>query len=190
MPLELSAYQSAWAERFELWRQWLRDALGSRAVAAVVSIEHVGSTSIPPLNCAKPILDIDIIVAKDNLSEILDHMEHLGCVKKGTQGIEDRYALTFQSIPNDRCGAPPQHKANVYIIVDGSVALQNHRLLKQVLMSSPVLAERYASKKRELAASTDDMAQYCQGKTDIILEILREGGMSEESTRLIEACNR
>src|SRR5262245_54024876 len=57
-PIHLSEYNPAWQELF------LREAIRSRDVlgCAALSIEHVGSTSVPGL-AAKPIIDILLEVA-------------------------------------------------------------------------------------------------------------------------------
>jgi len=54
-------WNDAWAGQFELLAKEIEDALGWRALV----IEHVGSTSVPGLP-AKPIIDIDLIVADPN----------------------------------------------------------------------------------------------------------------------------
>ena len=51
------AYDFSWPEKFEEHARKIRGALGEKAI----SIEHVGSTSVPEL-AAKPIIDIDLVV--------------------------------------------------------------------------------------------------------------------------------
>lgn len=45
LQIEFTSYDPSWPARFERWRACLSDALGGIAV----SIEHVGSTSVPGL---------------------------------------------------------------------------------------------------------------------------------------------
>ena len=59
----LCEYNSMWAELF----QKERDKIGKALNGDFVSIEHVGSTSVPGL-CAKPILDI-LLLVKDSGDE-------------------------------------------------------------------------------------------------------------------------
>lgn len=59
MGIEVTAYDPDWPIRFEEVAAALRSALADGPEA---SVEHVGSTSVPGL-AAKPILDIDVIVA-------------------------------------------------------------------------------------------------------------------------------
>lgn len=54
-------HDPAWAGQFEALRSGYQEPLTS---VPVVAIEHVGSTSMPAL-AAKPVIDIDIVVAED-----------------------------------------------------------------------------------------------------------------------------
>ena len=51
-------YQPRWADEFTA----LRDVLAQHLGAMALSIDHVGSTSVPGM-LAKPILDVDIEIA-------------------------------------------------------------------------------------------------------------------------------
>lgn len=53
-------YDPRWPERFED----LRERLAPHVADLAVSIEHVGSTAVPGC-AAKPIIDLDIVVAED-----------------------------------------------------------------------------------------------------------------------------
>lgn len=57
------AYDSSWQDRFEKVAAALSGALADGPPA---NVEHVGSTSVPGL-AAKPILDIDVIVAPEDV---------------------------------------------------------------------------------------------------------------------------
>lgn len=148
--------------------------------AGVLSIEHVGSTSVPGLQ-AKPIIDLDIVVPRDGISRAIEIFESHGHVCRGDLGITDRYAFFI---------AEPPFTTNTYLIVDGSVALRNHLLLRQVLRESPELRREYAVIKRQLAASAADIGEYATSKTEVIQRILKYGGMDDESLRLIRDQNK
>ena len=62
--IEVSEYDPAWPERFERLRAEYARALAAGVPAA--AIEHVGSTSVPGL-AAKPIIDVDIVVAEQDV---------------------------------------------------------------------------------------------------------------------------
>jgi GrpB-like predicted nucleotidyltransferase (UPF0157 family) len=59
----IAAYDPAWQERFRREEARIRAALG----AAALSVEHIGSTSVPGL-AAKPIVDI-LLVVEDSADE-------------------------------------------------------------------------------------------------------------------------
>ena len=57
----LREYNDQWVEWFEQIQQFLMNHLSKN----IISIEHVGSTSVPGL-LSKPIIDIDIVIEKEN----------------------------------------------------------------------------------------------------------------------------
>ena len=61
--ITLCEYDSTWAEQFLKEREKISGALNGE----FVSIEHVGSTSVPGL-CAKPVIDI-LLTVKDSANE-------------------------------------------------------------------------------------------------------------------------
>ena len=67
-------YDSGWKQDFEDIKRELQKALGELAL----SIEHVGSTSVPGLS-AKPIIDIDAVIEKEDvLGEVIEALEKAG----------------------------------------------------------------------------------------------------------------
>lgn len=81
-------------------------------------------------------------------------------------------------------------RRNVYVIVEGSISLKNRRDLKRVLLENAALREKYGQVKKSLAGqefpSVDD---YCRGKNDILLEILKSAGWSEEELEEVKKAN-
>jgi GrpB-like predicted nucleotidyltransferase (UPF0157 family) len=71
----LCEWRSEWATDFVVLAEKLRSALGNLAL----SIDHIGSTSVPGL-CSKDVVDIQVIV------EDLDHESVVGAM--GTIGFE------------------------------------------------------------------------------------------------------
>ena len=65
-------YDPQWPENFLTVRRELEEALQGRFLA----IEHVGSTSVPGL-CAKPILDIDIVIGNkpEDFAKVTDMID-------------------------------------------------------------------------------------------------------------------
>lgn len=69
-----------WAEAFEIMREFLAQSLRE---LSLVTIEHVGSTSIPGL-AAKPVLDILIVVENPHLAQkAVSLLEAVGFMYKG-----------------------------------------------------------------------------------------------------------
>ena len=176
MPIDVVAYDPGWPARFAAIRSAIADAL---ADVAVVAIEHVGSTSVPGL-AAKPVIDVDVIVTRPNLMPAIGALERIGYRHRGDLGIADRHAL---APPND---GP---RRNVYVVVEGSLALRNHLAVRAALRSDRALRSRYGALKRRLAAQTDDIDTYVAGKTRLLLTILRDAGFTNDELAAIGEAN-
>lgn len=76
-------YEGSWIKDFEKIKEVISEAL----VNLKISVEHIGSTSIPEL-AAKPIIDIDIIVDEtlefDELKMRLDKIGYYHIEKSGS----------------------------------------------------------------------------------------------------------
>ena len=175
--IEVVAYDPLWVAHFEQLKRWYEPMLLG---VDVLAIEHVGSTSVPGLP-AKPIIDLDIVVPREEMPRAIETFENHGHVYRGDLGITDRYAFSISE---------PPFATNTYVIVEGSAALRNHLLLRKVLSESPELRREYAVVKRQLAASAADIGDYSSAKSEVIQRILKCGGMDEYSLRLIRDQNR
>lgn len=83
-------YNPQWARDFESLRAWIWPAVADFAV----SIEHIGSTSVPGL-AAKPVLDIDIVVrSQEGVLMAIERLPALGYSYRGNLGIEGRDAIS------------------------------------------------------------------------------------------------
>jgi GrpB-like predicted nucleotidyltransferase (UPF0157 family) len=152
-------YDPAWPAAFEQLRRLLAPTLVAGAV-----IEHVGSTSVPGL-AAKPIIDLDIVVATTNdVSPMIARLNDLGYDHLGDYGIPGREAF---SVPE---GLPYHH---LYVVVAGSKPYLDHVDLRDHLLTNPAAVERYAAEKRRLAhLLVTDRHAYLAGKTWLIEEML------------------
>ncbi|MBL0939315.1 MAG: GrpB family protein [Gemmatimonadaceae bacterium] len=171
-------YDSAWPALFEQLRQHLWPAVHDVAI----SIEHVGSTSVPGL-AAKPVLDIDIVIAPATpVSLVADRLSTLGYQHRGNLGIEGREAFRAPE------GSPTHH---LYVCLSDSEALANHLAIRDHLRAHPDTAARYGALKQQLAREfPHDIDAYVAGKTDLLLEILALRGFSRASLDAIERVNR
>jgi GrpB-like predicted nucleotidyltransferase (UPF0157 family) len=84
-------YDPTWPQRFEQLRREYAEAMAAAGVP-VVSIEHVGSTSVPGL-AAKPIIDCDIVVAEDDVPAASQVLVDLQFRPLGEDGIPLRWAF-------------------------------------------------------------------------------------------------
>lgn len=172
-------YDPAWVTQFHK----LHDEIWPHVRDIAIKIEHVGSTSVPGL-AAKPVIDLDIVIPSPNeLSLAVERLACLGYRHRGNLGIEGREA--FRAAPH----AGISH--NLYVCINGSLALRNHLLLRDHLRSHPADAREYSVLKERLALQyPDDMDRYIEGKTSFILEILRRNGIGIEESAAIEEANR
>lgn len=167
MAIEVVEYSPDWPIAFERVAAVLHGAL---AGIPVVSIEHVGSTAVPGL-AAKPILDIDVIVAPEHVPAVISALATVGYEHRGDLGVTGREALTSPD------STPPRH---VYICVDGTLHVRNHLAVRRVLRERPDLRDRYAAVKRQLAGIDDmDMGRYLAGKSAILQEVLSHSDLTD-----------
>jgi GrpB-like predicted nucleotidyltransferase (UPF0157 family) len=177
-PVVIVDYDEQWPQLFEQ----LRDRAWREVSDIALSIEHVGSTSVPGL-AAKPIIDLDIVVPTPAaLAEAIARLASLGYRYAGDLGIEHRHG--FHEPPED-----PPH--NLYVCLAGSRALRNHLALRDHLRLHPEVAAAYATLKRRLAAACrDDRPAYSAAKTDFILGILEAQGIPASDRAAIRAENQ
>src|SRR5205823_10654896 len=143
-------------QQFEKIRSKLEECLQG---VDYLTIEHVGSTSVPGL-AAKPFIDVDIIATRDNVQPIIDALVANGKLDYlGELGIVDRHAFKD---PNN----PMRH--NIYVCVDGAAQTRNHLSLRDTLRSNAELRDEYARVKLELAAKSTNNVDYIVGKGTVI----------------------
>ena len=171
-------YDPAWPLVFEGLRARVWAVLGDFALA----IEHIGSTSVPGL-AAKPIIDMSVVVQfPGQIPLAIERLATLGYVHRGNLGVEGREA--FQSPPE----LPAHH---LYVCPKGSLGLTNPLALRDYLRVHPDVAHAYGGLKKTLASEfPDDIDGYIDGKTNLILGILRKVGFSPDQLDAIEKTNR
>jgi GrpB-like predicted nucleotidyltransferase (UPF0157 family) len=157
-------WKPEWPSAFESIR---RELYAACALSPVRSIEHVGSTSVPGL-AAKPIIDVAVVVGRDDVGGAIDALEAVGYSYLGERGVPDRHAFSAPS------NGPPRH---VYVAVEGSLALRNHLAVRDVLRSNPELQRRYGELKLELASRDfADTDAYVAAKSPVLQEVLQASG--------------
>jgi GrpB-like predicted nucleotidyltransferase (UPF0157 family) len=178
MRVEVVPYQPRWQEQFGAVRE---DLLAALEEVEVIAIEHVGSTSVPGL-AAKPRLDIDVVVAADQVAAASTALAAAGYTQLGDLGIPDRHAFRA---PDE------QPRRSVYVIVDGCLALRNHLAVRDLLRRDGPLRDEYSRLKLDLATRDyDDLEQYVVDKSPVLQRILAVAGLDADERAEIESMNR
>lgn len=178
--IEIQPWNPRWSEDFAILKTRLETILGILPYA----IEHVGSTSVEGL-CAKPIIDIDIMVPDDaTLAQVITKLTSAGFVHRGDFGISGREAFR---IPEDF--GP---KAHIYAGKSEIVAFRNHLEVRDALRSSQALRNEYGQIKSKIATIIgNNIEEYVRRKTDFLSTILANSGRFSASELLgIQVANR
>ena len=157
-PVEVVDYQDNWPELFRQEAATIRRILGS----VVLALEHVGSTAVPAL-AAKPIIDIDLIVA-DSADEAsyLPPLEQAGY----------RLLIREPAWQQHRMLKGPGTDINLHVWSLGSVEAQRHVVFRDWLRTHPEDRERYGQLKKELSKqSFTYIYEYNNAKAPLIYEI-------------------
>jgi GrpB-like predicted nucleotidyltransferase (UPF0157 family) len=154
-------YDPSWPARFEELRAEYAGALAAAGVP-VVGIEHVGSTSVPGM-AAKPVIDVDIVVAGTEVAAAGDVLVDLGFRRLGDLGIPERWAF-----------AEPARLArtNTYVVVAGSEALRNHLAVRDTLRADAGLRAEYSAVKKRVGPLAADVDDYLRLKSEVVARIL------------------
>ena len=133
----------------------------------LIEVFHIGSTSIPPVGIAKPIIDILVVVNNiENVDLFNDQMKSNGYEPRGENGIQGRRYF-------------PKGKDNrthhVHIFQTGNKAIQTHLDFKKYLLAHPHEAKKYGDLKRTLAKQfPDNTHQYQDGKEGFLNELVEK----------------
>ncbi|MDX1908741.1 MAG: GrpB family protein [Bacteroidia bacterium] len=187
MPPLIEPYNPQWKTEFDSLRGVLRHVLDG----IDLDIQHVGSTAVPGL-CAKPILDIDIIIQdKTLLDPISARLEKTGYLSKGDQGIPGRFAFRQISARTPQTDDRQQwQEHHLYLCFSDSLALHNHLLFRDALLGNPQLVMAYAQLKMKLIHDPHiTRATYTKHKTDFIVSVLADMGLSAQDLRAITDAN-
>jgi hypothetical protein len=87
-------YDPRWPRLFET----IKASIWGAVADVALSVEHVGSTSVPGL-AAKPIIDVDVVVAECDLAAGIKRLTALGYAHRGDLGIPQRERLLARHVP-------------------------------------------------------------------------------------------
>jgi len=152
-------YDSVWPEKFQKHVGILSRALGTEAL----SIEHVGSTSVPGL-AAKPIIDV-LVVVKDSAQED----SYLPALVRAGYVLRVREPAWYQH----RMFRTPERDVHVHIFSAGCVEIRRMLAFRDRLRSNAEDRFLYESMKRKLAREDwPDMNAYAQAKSGVVEQII------------------
>jgi GrpB-like predicted nucleotidyltransferase (UPF0157 family) len=155
----IEEYNANWIKDFNEIHEVLYETLKN----LIVSIEHVGSTSVPKL-AAKPIIDIDVIFDKNTeFDEIKTALENIGYFHNGNQGIADREVFKRDKLFNHNILDSITH--HLYVCPSESEELQRHILFRDYLIANEYARIEYQNLKYEIAAEANqDRKKYAELK--------------------------
>ena len=159
-------YDEKWGQAFLDIKLELDAALGGLAI----SIEHVGSTSVPGL-AAKPIIDIDVVVRRTDMAAAIKALSTIGYEHEGNGGIEDREMFKY----SDKEHLMEHH---LYVCPEDSVELKRHVLFRDYLRVHPEAVQAYSQIKKEAAELyPHDIDSYINHKGTVIEKIYKAIGL-------------
>jgi len=159
--VEVIPYDEKWKTEFEKIKQELLTILG----ICIVSVEHVGSTSVEGL-AAKPIIDIDIVIKDYNsFEDVKDRLSQVGYIHEGDLGIKERHSFKYTN-------KPCLMKHHLYVCPAYSEALKMHLAFRDYLRTNQKDRDWYAKVKMCAAKHyPEDIDGYMKAKTSCIIEI-------------------
>ena len=159
-------YQETWPSAFEKIKDELLPVLGED----LISIEHVGSTSVPGL-WAKPIIDLNVVIENDRLSQVIEKLASIHYIHEGDLGIAGREAFRYT-------GKPHLMEHHLYVCPKDCAELKRQIAFRDYLRSNPLDCEEYSRIKVEMARKfPHDIKRYIQGKEPVMMEIYRKCGI-------------
>ena len=132
----------------------------------LVDIFHIGSTSIPTIGYAKPIIDILIVVRNiENVDLYISEMLTLAYEPKGENGIAGRRYFTK---------GKDNRTHHVHIFQVGSEFIKIHLDFKEFLIRNPIEAKKYGDLKMNLANQfPNEHYKYQEGKQEFVNNLVK-----------------
>lgn len=154
--LVIADYDPTWPDRFDELGTRIRSALGDVAL----SVEHIGSTSVPRL-AAKPVIDVLVVVADiDDEGTYVPALEDAGFVLR----VREAGHRMFRT---------PERDVHIHVYSSGDQAIPDYLDLRDWLRVDAADRALYAEVKRDLVTRPwSDMNHYAEAKTGVIQQIL------------------
>ena len=159
-------YDEKWINEFEKIKNEILPIIYND----IVSIEHVGSTSIPGL-WAKPIIDINIVVENFMLPVVIEKLASIGYIHEGNLGIEGREAFRYVDKPH-------LMEHYLYMCPKDSVEHKRQVAFRDYLKLHPLDRKKYSEIKIEMSNKfPHDINSYIKGKELVVMEIYLKCGI-------------
>jgi GrpB-like predicted nucleotidyltransferase (UPF0157 family) len=157
--ITLVDHSDQWATMFRWQAELIRSALGEVAV----SVEHVGSTSVPGLP-AKPIIDILLEVANP-----ADEPAYVPALET----LDYRLVAREPDWCEHRLLKHREPATNLHVLPTGCHEIERMLAFRDCLRRDPLERDRYLAVKRELAARKWAYVQdYADAKSAVVEDIL------------------
>ncbi|HET9905015.1 MAG TPA: GrpB family protein [Anaerolineales bacterium] len=152
-------YDPEWPRLFEREETRIRDALSTHAL----SIEHVGSTSVPGL-AAKPKIDILLVVASS-----ADESSYVPSLENAGYTLQIREPDWYEH----RMFRGPDTDVNLHVFSQGCEEIEKMLLFRNWLRNNLDDRQLYEQTKRDLAKQTwKYMQNYADAKSAVVAEIM------------------
>ena len=121
---------------------------------------------------AKPIIDVDIVIERQDFESTKDRLAEIGYFHEGDLGIPGRDA--FDLSDGELKESLPVH--HTYVCDKYGEALKRHLIFRDFLRLSPEYVRRLSNLKWQLAEEHDnDRQSYMDGKAALCEEIYEKG---------------
>jgi len=160
-------YDENWPQEFEKIKAEILPVVED----LILSIEHVGSTSVKGLY-AKPIIDMNILIDDNGLlPAVTQRLAQLGYTHVGDLGIIGREAFKYADKPHLMAH-------HLYVCPKDSMEHKRQITFRDHLRLHPDDCEKYSNIKLEMAAKfPHDIDGYISGKQPVVLEIYEKCGL-------------
>jgi len=188
LPLEIVEPDPQWPTYFETFKFRILSAFLDHNTEeqgdinalqpTILSISHVGSTSVPSLP-AKAVIDIDLVLSSNTRlyeAYYVPRLESAGFQfnLREPQWYEHRFFVAAEPIA-----------CNLHVWGPGCALAERHRIFRDWLKTSPSDCELYARVKRECAARArekgEGMNEYSRRKDEVVAQIMVRACKGTES---------
>ncbi|PGO33412.1 hypothetical protein CN984_03835 [Bacillus cereus] len=169
--ITVEKYNTRWESEFNKLQTLINNVMGK----FIVSIEHVGSTSVKGL-ASKPILDIDVVIEDyDVFPKIIKKFEQIGYFHQEEWSFKGREAFgrKDQYVPRDGKNTIWMEH-HLYVCDKNSEELRRHVAFRDYLRGNLDVTIEYEKLKKELAETAENRLNYSLGKTEFIEYVLEK----------------